>query len=67
MQLRQRAWLQRLKCVVRCACRGSNGFVQLAQHVPTEQLVAIKFLRRGGTIDPRLIAREVRIAQNVPC
>ena len=41
--------------------RGSNGFVQLAQHVPTEQLVAIKFLRRGGSTDPRLIAREVRI------
>ena len=33
--------------------------MQLAQHLPTEQLVAIKFLRRGGTLDPRLIAREV--------
>ena len=40
--------------------RGSSGFVQLAQHVPTEQMVAIKFLRRGGSVDPRLIAREVR-------
>ena len=40
--------------------RGSSGFVQLAQHLPTQQLVAIKFLRRGATLDPRLIAREVR-------
>ena len=40
-------------------CRGASGFVQLAENTETGEIVAIKFLERGGNASQRVIAREL--------
>ena len=40
-------------------CRGTSGFVQLAENTETGEVVAIKFLERGGSASQRVIAREL--------
>lgn len=39
--------------------RGTSGFVQLAENMETGEIVAIKFLERGGSASQRVIAREL--------
>ena len=39
--------------------RGASGFVQLAENTETGEIVAIKFLERGGNASQRVIAREL--------
>lgn len=39
--------------------RGTSGFVQLAENMETGEIVAIKFLERGGSANQRVIAREL--------
>ena len=39
--------------------RGASGFVQLAENTQTGEIVAIKFLERGGNASQRVIAREL--------